>query len=376
MNFNYYLPTNLIFGKDRINELGKIANTYGKKALVVTGQNSTKKSGLLDLSIKLLNQNDIETIVFDEVTQNPLTTTATKGATIAKDHNCDMVVGLGGGSIMDCAKSIAMLAVNDGSVDDFIFGNITATSALPIILVPTTCGTGSEGNGYAVLTNAETMDKKSLKADFLIPKASVIDPNLMKTMPPHVFANVAFDALCHLMEAATANMSNPLSKSIALEGVRLAMKNIVAIYEGDSSDKRYEEMTLASTIGGMVIYSSGVTLGHAMEHPVSGLKDIAHGKGLAMLTPAIMKKTIEKVPDKFEELAIAMGGQKPTDCLDILDALLNKINLKVSLSDCGITQNDIDWLVSNCYRVSQVVINNHPYAFSSDEIKEIFILSL
>ncbi len=376
MNFNYYLPTNLVFGKNRINKLGELSAAYGKKALVVTGQNSTKKSGLLDLSIKLLNENGVDTVIFDEVTQNPLTTTATKGATVAKENNCDMVVGLGGGSIMDCSKAIALLAVNDGDIDDFIFGSITANSALPIILVPTTCGTGSEGNGYAVLTNAETMDKKSLKADFLIPKLSIIDPVLMKTMPKQVFANVAFDALCHLMEAATANMSNPLSKAIALEGIRLAMKNIIPIYEGDSSDERYEEMTLASTIGGMVIYSSGVTLGHAMEHPVSGLKNIAHGKGLAMLTPAIMKKTIEKVPDKFTELAIAMGGEKATDCLHILDTLLDKIDLKVSLSDCGITKDDVDWLVSNCYRVSSIVLSNHPYDFSSDDIKDIFTLSL
>ena len=376
MNFNYYLPTNLIFGKGRINELGVLASPYGKKALVVTGQNSTKKSGLLALSIQLLNEHGIETLVFDEVTQNPLTTTATKGAAIAKENNCDMIVGLGGGSIMDCAKAIALLAINTGSVDDFIFGHLTATSALPIILVPTTCGTGSEANGYAVLTNAETMDKKSLKQHFLIPKVSIVDPNLMKTMPKQVFANVAFDALCHLMEASTSNMANPLSKSIALEGVKLVMRNIIPIYEGDLSDERYEEMTLASTIGGMVIYSSGVTLGHAMEHPVSGLKDIAHGKGLAILTPAIMKKTIEKIPDKFTDLAVAMGGKKATDCLDILDNLLTKLHLKISLTDCNISEDDIDWLVSNCYKVSSITINNHPYTFSKEEIKEIFTLSL
>ncbi len=376
MNFTYFLPANIVFGKNRINELGSLSKKYGKKALVVTGQNSTKKTGLLDLSISLLNKSEIETVIFDEVTQNPLTTTATKGALIAKQNGCDMIIGIGGGSIMDCAKSIAMLAINEGDVSDYIFGKMVATSALPIVLVPTTCGTGSEANGFAVLTNADSMDKKSLKGDYLIPKLSIVDPELMKTIPKQIFASVAFDALCHLMEASTSKLSTPLIKSLAFEGVSLAMKNIVPIYEGDSSDTRYEEMTLASTIGGMVIYTGGVTLGHAMEHPVSGLKNIAHGKGLAMLTPAIMRKTIEKIPEQFDELSLAMGGINSAHCLAILDNLLVKLNLNQSLSDCGITSDDIDWLVENCYKVSTASLNNHPYTFSKEELREIFIESL
>ncbi len=376
MNFTYFLPANIVFGKNRINELGSLSKKYGKKALVVTGKNSTKKTGLLDRSISLLNESGIQTIIFDEVTQNPLTTTATKGALIARENDCDMVVGIGGGSIMDCAKSIAMLSVNEGDVSDYIFGKLVANSALPIILVPTTCGTGSEANGFAVLTNKDSMDKKSLRGDYLIPKLSIVDPSLMKTIPKQIFACVAFDSLCHLMEASTCKNSTPIIKSLAFEGVRLAMKNIVPIYEGDLSDVRYEEMTLASTIGGMVIYTGGVTLGHAMEHPVSGLKNIAHGKGLAMLTPAIMRKTIEKIPDEFEELSLAMGGINSAHCLAILDNLLLKLNLNLSLRDCGITENDIDWLVDNCYKVSTASLNNHPYTFSKEELKEIFIESL
>ncbi len=371
-SFNFNLPVNLAFGKGRINELSTLSKPYGKKALLVTGQNSTKKTGLLDLSVKLLEEGEIEVVIFDKVTQNPLTTTAIEGGKIAKENNCDFILGIGGGSIMDCAKAIAFLAVNEGDINDYIFGKIVSDKALPIVLVPTTCGTGSEANGFAVLTNAENQDKKSLRGNHLIPKVSLIDPDLMKTMPKNVFAQVAFDALCHLMEGATSNLSNYITKNLALEGIKLVRDNIVNIYNGDNSDESYEAITLASTYGGMVIYSAGVSLPHAMEHPVSGLTDIAHGKGLAALTPAILEKTIEKVPEKFIDVAKALGGESPADVVKIIKKILADINLNCNLSDFGIKNENVSWLTENCFKVSAVSVNNHPFVFSKEEISEIF----
>lgn len=149
----------------------------------------------------------VDTILFDEVTQNPLTSTAVKGARIAKSNNCEVIVAIGGGSIMDCTKAISFLAVNDGDINEYIFNRLQSDRALPLILVPTTCGTGSEGNGFAVLTNPETGDKKSLRTSAIIAKASIVDPECMMTMPKHVLASVGFDALCHNMEAYTSKMA-------------------------------------------------------------------------------------------------------------------------------------------------------------------------
>lgn len=201
MEFNYNLPVNLIFGIGKVEELGKETGKYGKKALIVTGRSSTKKSGLLDKAVNLLKEANVESVIFDKVSQNPLTTTAYEGVDLAKKENCDVIVGLGGGSIMDAAKAIAFIALNEGDISDYIFGIKKSEKALPIILVPTTCGTGSEGNGFAVLTNPENNDKKSLRCNAIVAKASIIDPNLMTTMPKHILASVGFDALCHSMEA-------------------------------------------------------------------------------------------------------------------------------------------------------------------------------
>ena len=195
MNFNYYLPVNVVFGKGRVNEAGIITKPYGKKALIVTGQSSALKSGLYDKVKASLRKEGLETILFNKVSQNPLTTTAVEGAAAAREGGCDVVVAIGGGSIMDCAKAIAFLVQNDGDINDYIFNRRVSDKALPLILIPTTCGTGSEGNGFAVLTNPENGDKKSLRCNAIVAKASIVDPECMMTMPKKVLAAVGFAAI-------------------------------------------------------------------------------------------------------------------------------------------------------------------------------------
>lgn len=285
MNFNYNLPVNILFGRGRINDVGKEVSKYGKKVLIVTGKNSTKKTGLLDKTIDLLKDSKIEYEVFDRVEQNPLITTIYSGVEIIKSTGCDCVLGLGGGSIMDAAKSIAFSYKNPGDLNDYIFGIRQGEEALPIILVPTTSGTGSEGNCFAVLTNSETKDKKSIKKNSMYAKASIIDPELMVTMPKHIIASVGFDALAHNMEAYLSNGRNPLADVQAIYGIELISENLIKVYNDVNDLEAWEKITLASTIGGMTIGTAGTALPHGMEHPVSGLRDVMHGKGLAALTP-------------------------------------------------------------------------------------------
>ncbi len=372
IDFNYYLPVNLIFGRGKANELGNVTSLYGKKALIVTGKNSTKATGLLDRSISILHAKGIETVVFDKVAQNPLTTTAHEGALLAKEEKCDVVIGLGGGSIMDCAKAIAFLAMNDGDVTDYIFGLKQSDKSLPIILVPTTCGTGSEGNGFAVLTNPENGDKKSLRGSFIIAKASIIDSELMETMPKKIFASVVFDALCHCMEAYVAKIAQPITDMMSLQAIELIAKNAAAIYRGEATPEAWDEVTWASTIGGMVIYSAGVTLPHAMEHPASGLRDIVHGKGLAALTPVITEATASRYPEKYGNIARLLGGTDAGDCADAIRKFLKEIDLSVKLSDEGILEEDLEWMTENVYKVSVVSIQNHPVLFTKEELYTIY----
>ena len=278
MSFHYYLPVNVVFGCGKVKEVGEIAKPYGKKALIVTGKSSAKKSGLYDKVKDCLKAAGIESVLFDKVSQNPLTTTAMEGAAFAKEHACDVVVAIGGGSIMDCAKAIAFLSVNEGDINDYIFNRLKSENALPLILIPTTCGTGSEGNGFAVLTNPENGDKKSLRCNAIIAKASIVDPECMMTMPKKVLASVGFDALCHSMEAYTSKISQPFTDALALYAMELIRDSLVDLYHGSEEKEKWEKITIASTIGGMVINQAGVTLAHGMEHPASGFmgRDLQH----------------------------------------------------------------------------------------------------
>ncbi|AJH01407.1 MULTISPECIES: iron-containing alcohol dehydrogenase [Clostridium] len=376
MNFNYNLPINLLFGRGRSNEIGTEVAKYGKKALIVTGRNSTKKSGLLDKTIDLLNEAKVQYEIFDKVEQNPLTTTVYEGVDVIKETGCDVVLGLGGGSIMDAAKSIAFSAKNPGDISEYIFGIKQGSEALPIVLVPTTCGTGSEGNCFSVLTNPETKDKKSLRTNIIIAKASIIDPELMVTMPKSILASVGFDALAHNMEAYLSKIGQPLTDMKAFYGIKLLSENLIKVYNDPSDLDAWDSVTLASTLGGMVIGIAGVTAPHGLEHPASGLHDIVHGKGLAALTPIIAEKSWESNLEKYSNISKLLGGTDAKDCADAIRNFLKKIDLKVTLGELGITEKDVEWMAENCMKVSKPSIANHPKEFSLEEIKDIYYKSL
>lgn len=372
MNFTYNLPVNLLFGIGKSHEIGREVKKYGDKVLIVTGRNSTKKSGLLYKVIDLLNSENISYEIFDRVTQNPLSSTVYEGVDLAIKSKCNVVLGLGGGSIMDAAKSIAFCVKNPGNIEDYIFGIKKGNEALPIVLVPTTCGTGSEGNSFSVITNTETKDKKSLRDNLIIAKSSIIDPELMMTMPKSVLASVGFDALAHNMEAYLSKITNPLVEIQAIYGMKLIADNLPKIYSGSNNLDAWEAVTLGSTLGGMVIGVAGVTAPHGMEHPASGLRDIVHGKGLAALTPIIVEKSWESDISKYETISKILGGKGAKDCRQAMEEFLDKIDLKVKLGDLGVTIDDIEWMTENCFKVSKASIVNHSREFTRDEIKKIY----
>ncbi|OOM80244.1 1,3-propanediol dehydrogenase [Clostridium puniceum] len=376
MKFDYNLPVNLLFGRGRINEVGSEVAKYGKKVLIVTGRSSTKKSGLLDKTKNLLEEVKVEYEIFDRVEQNPLTTTVYEGVEAIKETGCDVILGLGGGSIMDAAKSIAFTAKNSGDISEYIFGIKQGKDALPIVLVPTTCGTGSEGNCFSVLTNPETKDKKSLRTNIIIAKASIIDPELMTTMPKGILASVGFDALAHNMEAYVSKIGQPLTDMKALYGIKLLAENLIKVYKNSNDLEAWEKVSLASTLGGMVIGVSGVTAPHGMEHPASGLYDIVHGKGLAALTPIIVERSWESNIEKYSDISKLLGGTDAKDCADSIKNFLEEINLKVTLGEFGIGEKDVDWMAENCIKVSKPSMINHPVKFTLEEIKDIYYKAL
>lgn len=386
MEFSYFLPVHIQFGWDKVDSVADFVKPYGNKALIVTGRTSAKKSGLYDRVTAKLDAAHIEHVLFDQVDANPLTTTALDGAALAKSESCDMVIAIGGGSIMDCAKGIAFMAVNDGDINDYIFNRKTSDKALPLIVIPTTCGTGSEGNGFGVLTNPETGDKKSLRCNAIVPKVSIVDPAVMGTMPPHVLASVGFDALCHNIEAYTSRTAQPFTDALSHYAVTLLAQYLVPLYkhvkakaESKSAvfnetqlTKAWESVTLASTIGGMVINTAGVTLAHGMEHPASGLKDITHGVGLAVIEPIVVEYTWSANPDKFATLARIFNHGDGSELGEALRLIVHELDLTTNLTELGFTKKDIPWLVDNVYVVATGNIANTVADVSREDIEMLY----
>ncbi|MDU5736291.1 MAG: iron-containing alcohol dehydrogenase [Veillonella sp.] len=386
MEFSYFLPVNIQFGWNKVDNVADFAAPYGKKALIVTGRTSAKKSGLYDRVVAKLDAAHIGHVLFNQVDANPLITTALDGAALAKSESCDMVIAIGGGSIMDCAKGIAFMAVNKGDINDYIFNRKTSDNALPLIVIPTTCGTGSEGNGFGVLTNPETGDKKSLRCNAIVPKVSIVDPAVMGTMPPHVLASVGFDALCHNIEAYTSKTAQPFTDALAHYAVTLLAQYLVPLYkhvkataEGKPAvlnetqlTKAWESVTLASTIGGMVINTAGVTLAHGMEHPASGLKDITHGVGLAIIEPVAVEYTWSANPDKFGALARIFNYGDGSELGEALRLIVHDLDLTTNLTELGFTKKDIPWLVDNVYVVATGNIANTVAEISREDIEALY----
>ena len=226
--FSLHIPTKILFG---CGELRKLATEKlpGKKALIVISSGtSMKKYGYLDKVVELLQENNTESVVYDKILPNPIKSHVMEAASVCREQKCDFIVGLGGGSSIDSAKAIAVMACNDGDYWDYIPAGSgkgrPVTKALPVIAIPTTAGTGTEADPWSVITNEEAKEKIGFGSTLTFPVLSIIDPELMVSIPPHLTAYQGFDAFFHAAEGFLANCATPISDLYAIEAIRLLYK--------------------------------------------------------------------------------------------------------------------------------------------------------
>ncbi|MBO1308091.1 iron-containing alcohol dehydrogenase [Enterococcus sp. 669A] len=372
MEFIYHLPVDLYFGAGKINDLPDLVKNLGSRVLLVTGEGYLVESGFIDKIADQLRANLLETTVFTNVAENPTLDSVREGATLAKQNKSDIVVGIGGGSFMDCAKAIAFAAKNSEDILTYVLGENTGCEALPTILIPTTCGTGSEVNRYTLLNNPETGDKLPFGDDLMIPTISLVDPNLMKTLPKQVLAAAGFDALTHAMESYLSKRGQPITQLLALESIRLLGENLVELYKDYEYELGWQNVTLASTLAGMAMDISGLGPGHGLEHPVSGLRNIVHGRGMAALIPVIFKHSYQSDPQRFAKISQLLGGKDENDCTERIMNLLDALDLNVHLKEEGMKEEDIPILVENVKAQSMDYLTNYPVTFSDEEIVQLY----
>lgn len=365
MNFDFFMPAHIRFGAGALNCLGETP-LPGKKALIViSAGTSMKRLGYLDRVRALLTQNGAESVVFDKIQANPVKAHVMEAAALAKAEGCDFVVGLGGGSSIDSAKSIALMAKNPGDYWDYVHGGTgkglpTEGGALPVVAITTTAGTGTEADPWTVITKEETNEKIGFGNQYTFPALSIVDPDLMMSVPPALTAYQGFDAFFHAAEGYIATIATPMSDIFALKSIELIAKWLpVAVKDGTNKEAR-ANLAFANTLSGIVETASCCTSEHSLEHAMSAYHPkLEHGAGLIMLSRAYFGFFLGKVPaDRYEAMARAMGepiddleqNQRPAAFLVALDKLIHACGVAdLKMSAYGINRDELPKLATNAF---------------------------
>ena len=388
LDFMFYMPTRILFGCGKLAELGTTPFLPGKKALVVIGASGAmRKHGYLDRVTALLKDNGADSVVYDKIQPNPVSEHVEEGAGIAKKNGCDFVLGLGGGSTIDTAKSIAIMAVNPGQYWDYIGGGsgkgkTPENGALPIVAIPTTAGTGTEADPWTVITKSDTNEKIGYGNAFTFPKLSIVDPELMVSVPANQTAYTGMDAFFHSVESYLATCNQPTSDHLALEAVGLITKYLpIAVKDGSNLEAR-TKLAWANTEAGLCESLSCCISHHSMEHAVSAyFPDVAHGAGLTMLSVAYFSYLAERNPNRFPDLARAMGEdleglseqEQAMAFITGLKKLIKNIGLEQhGLREYGIQRSDLPKLAENAFHTMGKLFELTPVKLTVDDATAIY----
>ena len=380
MNFNFYMPSRVIFGSGSLSKLHQ-QKLPGKKALIVTGGTSIKKYGYLKRLEEELDKANVNYVLFDKILPNPIKDHVMEGASLAKKENCDFIIGIGGGSSIDSSKSIDIMAANDGDYWDYIFGGTGKGKAipndpLPVVAITTTAGTGTEADPWTVITNGN--EKIGFGYDKSYPYLSIVDPELMKTVPPKLTAYQGFDALFHSTEGYLNKMASEMSDLFALKAIELIGKSLAdAVKDGNNMQAR-EDVAMANTLSGIVESVSSCTVEHSIEHAMSAYyPKLEHGAGLIIISKEYYTSIANaKVRDeKMVNMARALGKKDASKPMDFVDALvdLQKAcgvdNLK--LSDYDMKKEDLPAIAKNARFAMGGLFECDPHNFTDDEVLSI-----
>lgn len=378
MNFNFYMPSRIIFGNGSLNNLHK-QKLPGKKALIVT-EVIIKELGYLKMLEEQLNKANISYVLFDKVVPNPIKEHVMEGAEIVKKEECDFIIGMGGGSSIDSAKSIAIMSANDGDFWDYILRGTGKRKSIPndpipIIAITTTSGTGTEADPWMVITNGK--EKVGFGYDKTFPYLSIVDPKLMKTIPPKLTAYQGFDALFHSTEGYISKIANEMSNLFALKSIELIGKSLVkAVSNGDDEEAR-ENVAMASTLSGIVQSISDCTAEHSIEHGLSAFyPKLEHGAGLIAISKEYYTLLAEShdCDEKMINMAKVLGKKDASKPMDFVDSLVElqkacKVD-NIKLSDYGVKIEDLPAIAQNS-KFTSGLYEIDPHNFSDDDILSI-----
>lgn len=378
MRFEFYSAGRIIFGSGVFSEIGKLSSVFGKKALIIPGKKSFSSTNKFELLLYELKKNDVEYILYEGVSTEPDTETIDKVAEIGFENMVDMVIGIGGGSVIDTGKAVSGILTNEGKVSDYMEG---IGKGLPIsnpslryIAVPTTAGTGAEVTKNAVIYSKEKNIKRSMRSPYLIPNIALVDPELTVNLSKEQTAFSGMDALTQLIEAYVSKKAQPITSALSIYGIELAVKSLMRAYNDGSDIKAREDMILASLLSGLALANAGLGAVHGLSSSL-GAFSIPHGKVCAILLPIIMKENLPYDIEKFAKIGISIT-KKPFNSdkfaayagLDYICNLCRKLGIPENLKEYNIEKNLIPEVIKNAGKSN---MQANPKSFTEEELEKL-----
>lgn len=384
MNFNLFMPTKLLFGCGKLNELDNQMMPGKKALLLISNGKSVRTTGTLDRTIEQLGKAHIAYVLCANIHENPSKEVVMEAASVARENRCDFIVALGGGAVLDSAVAVAAMATNPGDLWDYVHGGTgkglpLQQPGLPIVTIATTSGTGSEINCWGVISNHATNEKIGFGCPELNPVLAVVDPELMRTVPAKYTAYQGFDALFHNTEVMISHFVNVLSETVALSAIEYIAKYLPrAVKDGNDLEAR-EGVAYGSTIAGLTMQLTSTTAEHSMEHAMSAYHhNLPHGAGLIMISNEFYRFFIERhaCDEQFVKMARVMGmpeADNPEDFLTALAELQRACGVDdLKMSDYGFTRKECDTLARNARETMGGLFAANPCEMTHEDCTSIF----
>jgi alcohol dehydrogenase class IV len=358
LNFEFFTVPKIIFGSERFYEIKTIERQYASNYLIVSGGSSLHKAGKIKELETQLRQVGLSFQHYTGIVNEPGPDTVDKGVELAKDKNCDGVIAIGGGSVIDTGKAIAGLMTNEGSIKDYLegvgIGRKMVQDPAPLIAIPTTAGTGSEVTKNAVITCPIEKYKKSFRDHRLLPKVALLDPSLTLSLPPYNTATSGMDALTQLIESYVSKKSQPIPEALAIYGIGLVSKSLIKAYSNGQDLKARESMAMASLLSGICLANSGLGAAHGIAAALGCHYGIPHGLACAILLPYVMEYNMEAQLEKFAEIGRILVDKDIDDPrqaaergIEYIKSISCKMNIPSDLKGFSISPQDLPMLAES-----------------------------
>jgi alcohol dehydrogenase class IV len=383
MQFEFATAGRIIFGAGRIGEVGDVTHPFGQRAFVIV--DSTERTAPV---LEILRNAHVS-LILHPIHGEPTIASISAALQDAREGNCELVVGIGGGSALDSGKAVAALLTNPGELTDFLEvigkGQVLSHPSVPFIAIPTTAGTGSEVTRNAVISSPEHRLKASLRSPFMLPRVALVDPELTYSLPPEPTASTGMDTLTQLIEPFTSNSPNPLVDAICREGIPLVAKSLQSAYENGQDTVAREGMALGSLLGGMALANGRLGAVHGMANPIGGMAHAPHGAICARLLPMVLETNIRAIrsraPDspsikRYEEVAHLLTGNEAAsaeDGIKWVQELCRALRIR-PLGNYGLNRDDFDPLVAQSQKANSMKGNAIP--LSNQEIRSLLEKSI